>query len=384
MKEITRNKTREINIGSIFIGNNHPIAVQSMASEHTWQVPQVLSQLKLFEEAGADIVRIAVDSDRDVKALPHIRDKTQLNLTADLQENYRVVAQIAPFVDKIRYNPGHLYHLDREKPWQEKVKHIVDTAVRYSCALRVGVNAGSIDPSLKEKYTSSDLLSPMIESALMHCELLDTVGFKNYCVSLKHSDPLKVVYLNTQFAARRPEIPLHLGVTEAGLPPEGIIKTRIALEQLVSKGIGDTIRVSLTLSNNQKAFEVAQGREILQDIYQGKVRSVVHYQQQGLNLISCPSCSRVENTDYVSLAHQIRDLTQYAQSYNITIAVMGCRVNGPGETDEADLGVWCGPHHVNLKKGKIALGSFAYDKILPQLKKELDVLIEGREHQNEL
>ena len=168
-------------------------------------------------------------------------------------------------------------------------------------------------------------------------------------------------------------MPLHLGVTEAGLPPEGIIKTRIAFEQLLSRGIGDTIRVSLTVPNARKAEEIEAGRQILADIAAG--RPSVVPPSGGLNIISCPSCSRVENEAFVELAEQVRELTRYAQRHAVTIAVMGCRVNGPGETDDADLGLWCGPHHVNLKRGGQTLGAYPYDRILPRLKEELDRLL---------
>ena len=162
------------------------------------------------------------------------------------------------------------------------------------------------------------------------------------------------------------------------LPPEGIIKTRIAFEQLISAGIGDTIRVSLTLPNEQKGEEIAVGREILKDIEQGRFRSVPKNFLDGLNIIACPSCSRVENDKFVDLAQEVRQITKYAESHKITIAVMGCRVNGPGETDDADLGLWCGPSKVNLKKGTEALGAYSYDEILSRLKLELDLIISSR------
>ena len=158
------------------------------------------------------------------------------------------------------------------------------------------------------------------------------------------------------------------------MPPDGIIKTRIAFEQLVGQGIGDTIRVSLTLPNPRKHEEVEAGHRILADIAAGRVRTVVDF-GKGLNIISCPSCSRVQNEAFVELAEQVRDMTTYAKAHDITIAVMGCRVNGPGETDDADLGLWCGPKQVNLKRGETLLGGFGYDAILPRLREELDRLI---------
>lgn len=375
MPEITRNQTRPVKIGSITIGDGNPIAVQSMTATKTTDVDATVALVNLMRGAGADVVRIAVDSKKDAAALAEIRSQTTANLSVDLQENYRLAEIVAPHVDKIRYNPGHLYHHETEKTWQEKVRFIAAIATDNDCAIRVGVNCGSVDPALKDKYDADDSITPMLESAQEHCRFLDSIDFTRYCVSLKDSDPAKVIEVNKRFAAKRPDVPLHLGVTEAGMPPEGIIKTRIAFEQLIGIGIGDTVRVSLTLPNKRKGEEIEAGRSIVEDIYAGRVRSVVTFDPNTLNIISCPSCSRVENEAFVDLAQQVKEMTQYAQSHAITIAVMGCRVNGPGETDDADLGLWCGPKVVNLKKGTLELGAFGYDEILPKLKLELDKLI---------
>lgn len=375
MMPIARNITRAVKIGTCTIGAEHPIAVQSMTATSTQDIAATVAQVNDLLRAGADIVRIAVDSRKDADALAEIRKQTAANLAVDLQENYRMAEVVAPSVDKIRYNPGHLYHHEPTKPWQDKVKYLAEVAAANDCAMRVGVNCGSVDPAKKEKYDKHDSITPMIESALEHCELLDKLGFTRYNVSLKDSDPAKVIEVNKRFAAARPDIPLHLGVTEAGLPPDGIIKTRIAFEQLISRGIGDTIRVSLTVPNSRKSEEIEAGRRILADIAAGRVRSVVDFGLKTINIISCPSCSRVENEAFIELAQDVKEMTKYAKEYDITIAVMGCRVNGPGETDDADLGLWCGPNFVNLKKGSLELGAFPYDKILPKLKAELDAII---------
>ncbi|MDH3692754.1 MAG: flavodoxin-dependent (E)-4-hydroxy-3-methylbut-2-enyl-diphosphate synthase [Gammaproteobacteria bacterium] len=376
--ELPRNPTRPVKIGSVTIGCGQPIVVQSMCATHTQDIERTATQANRLAEAGAGVVRIAVDNKKDASALAEIRSRTDANLSVDLQENYRLAAQVAPNVDKIRYNPGHLYHHERQKPWQDKVRLLVDVAGENDCALRVGVNCGSVDPAKLAKFPKEDSISPMLESAHEHCELLDSLGFTRYCVSLKDSDPRKVIEANGRFAEARPEVPLHLGVTEAGLPPDGVIKTRIAFEQLVSRGIGDTIRVSLTLPNERKHDEVKAGHDILRDIAAGRVRSVVDFGSDSLNIISCPSCSRVENEAFIDLAHQVKDMTNYAQEHAITIAIMGCRVNGPGETDDADLGLWCGPRYVNLKRLGEKLGAFKYDEILPRLKQELDSIIAER------
>lgn len=373
--ELRRNPTRAVRIGSVTIGGGHPIAVQSMTATHTQDIDATVGQVNDLHAAGADVVRIAVDSKKDVDALAEVRRQTKANLVVDLQENYRLAELVAPHVDKLRYNPGHLYHHEREKPWQEKVAYLAGIARDHDLALRVGVNCGSVDPAKKEKYDPSDSITPMLESAWEHCDLLDALDFPRYCVSLKDSDPRHVIEVNKRFAERRPEVPLHLGVTEAGMPPDGIIKTRIAFEQLISRGMGDTIRVSLTVPNSRKSEEIAAGRQILADIAAGRVRSVVDFGLQTLNIISCPSCSRVENEAFIELAQQVKAMTAYAKDHAITIAVMGCRVNGPGETDDADLGLWCGPNFVNLKRGPEELGQYPYDAILPRLREELDKLI---------
>lgn len=376
--ELRRNPTREVKIGSVKIGAGHPIAVQSMTATHTQNIDATVAQIEDLFAAGADVIRVAVDSSKDAAALKEIRSQTKANLVVDLQENYRLAEVVAPYVDKIRYNPGHLYHHEREKPWQEKVKYLASVAQENDCAMRVGVNCGSVDPAKKEKYDAADSITPMLESAWEHCDFLDSLNFTRYCVSLKDSDPQKVIEGNKRFAEKRPDIPLHLGVTEAGMPPDGIIKTRVAFEQLISQGIGDTIRVSLTVPNARKAEEIAAGKKILEDIAAGRVRSFVDYGLKTLNIISCPSCSRVENEAFIELAQQVKEMTAYAENHAVTIAVMGCRVNGPGETDDADLGLWCGPNFVNLKKGSAELGAFPYDAILPRLKQELDIVIAAK------
>jgi (E)-4-hydroxy-3-methylbut-2-enyl-diphosphate synthase len=376
--EIKRNPTRSVKIGSIYVGAAHPIAVQSMTATHTTDIDATVALVNALAQAGAHVVRIAVDSDKDAAALAEIRKQTTANLSVDLQENYRLVEKVAPHVDKVRYNPGHLYHHERERPWQDKVKFLAEVAAANDCAMRVGVNCGSVDPAQKEKFNEHDSIGPMLASAFEHCELLDSIGFHRFVVSLKDSDPTNVVEVNRRFAEVRPDIPLHLGVTEAGLPPDGIIKTRIAFEQLIGRGIGDTLRVSLTVPNSKKSMEIEAGMQIIDDIYNGRLRSVVALDPTKLNIISCPSCSRVENEAFVELAQDVKAMTEYAKDYAITIAVMGCRVNGPGETDDADLGLWCGPSKVNLKKGSESLGSFPYDEILGKLKVELDKLIESK------
>jgi len=374
-----RNPTRAVRVGTVEIGSAHPVAVQSMCATRTQDVDATVEQAEALRAAGAALVRAAVDSPRDALALAEIRRQTTANLVVDLQENYRLAAQVAPHVDKIRYNPGHLYHHEKDKPVREKVRFLAQTARDHDCALRVGVNCGSVDPEVKARHAGDDV-EAMVASALEHAQILDDLGFERYVVSLKDSHPRKVIEANTRFAARRPDVPLHLGVTEAGIPPDGIVKTRVAFEQLLTRGIGDTLRVSLTLPNPRKFEEVVAGRQILEDIAAGRFRSVPVFDDDRLNIISCPSCSRVENERFVELAEAVKTMSAYAERHALTIAVMGCRVNGPGETDDADLGLWCGPTHVNLKRKTETVGTFTYDQILDRLRRELDALIAERQH----
>ncbi|MBJ20436.1 MAG: 4-hydroxy-3-methylbut-2-en-1-yl diphosphate synthase [Deltaproteobacteria bacterium] len=374
---IPKRETRTIHVRDLAIGGEAPIAVQSMAATRTQDVEATLRQVQILNEAGADIVRIAVDSKADVDCLAEIRAETDARLSVDLQESYKLATLVAPHVDKIRYNPGHLHHHEKARPIPEKVAFLAETAGEHGCAVRIGVNAGSIAPDYKERH-GDDRTSAIAQCAADHCELLDAADFHNYVVSIKDSDPRLVVEANQRFAEARPDVPLHLGVTEAGMPPDGVIKTRIAFEQLLSCGIGDTIRVSLTVPFDDKGLEIVEGRAILADIEAGRFRSVPKNFFDGLNIISCPSCSRVENERFIELAEEVKEMTRYAAEHDLTIAVMGCRVNGPGETDDADLGLWCGPSRVNLKRGPEDAGSYTYEEVLGSLRVELDALIAAR------
>ena len=365
--------TRKVIAGTTIIGGDSPIALQSMCATHTQDIEKTLWQIGILEKAGADLIRVAVDSKQDVKALSDISKETKANLVVDLQESYRLAKDVAPFVAKFRYNPGHLHHHQKDVSVRDKVKFLIDTAGEHNCAIRIGVNFGSLDPAQKAKGV--DPIDAALASAFEHCALMDEFGFKNFVVSLKSSHPRAVVEINKRFAKELPEIPLHLGVTEAGLLPDGAIKTRIAFEQLLAIGIGDTVRVSLTLPDEEKYKEIDTAREIIEDVIAGRFRSVPEFLDHGLNVISCPSCSRVENGAFVKLAQEVKRVTEYAKEHQLTIAVMGCRVNGPGETDDADVGLWCGPKYVNLKRGPELIGAFPYDEVIPRLLKEIEEIV---------
>lgn len=368
--------TRAVQAGTCVIGGGGPIAVQSMCATRTTDVAATVQQVQLLLSAGADLIRIAIDSKKDVEALREIAHQVSANLVVDLQENYRLAKDVAPYVVKFRYNPGHLHHHQRSVAASDKVKFLVDVAGEHDCAIRIGVNFGSLDPA--QKATADSPVEAALRSAAEHCELMEKLGFPRFVVSLKSSDPRAVVSINQNFAKTHPHVPLHLGVTEAGLPPDGIMKTRIAFEQLLAQGIGDTLRVSLTVPDDKKDLEIKAACEIIDDVRNGRFRSVPEFLDNRLNVISCPSCSRVENHAFVALAQKVKEVTEYAREHRLTIAVMGCRVNGPGETDEADLGLWCGPNFVNLKKGSETIGAYPYDQVIEQLLLEVDRLIHER------
>ena len=368
-----RKPTRAVRIGKVQVGEGAPIAVQSMCATKTVDIDATVAQVHQLEKAGAGIVRIAVDNPKEAAALKDIRAQTTATLSIDLQENYKMAELVAPYVDKIRYNPGHLHHIEKSKTIPQKVQWLVDVARAHDIAIRIGVNCGSVAPAFLDKYPG-DQMEALIQSTLYHCQLMEDLGYDRFVVSMKDSDPAKVIEANTRFAQARPDVPIHLGVTEAGLPPDGIIKSRLAFEKLLADGIGDTLRVSLTLPNDRKHEEVTAGFQIIEDVKAGRFISVPNF-GKGMNIISCPSCSRVENEKFVELAQQVKEMTTYAKEHKITIAVMGCRVNGPGETDDADLGLWCGPTTVNLKRKSVKVGNFGYDVVLNKLREELDRLI---------
>jgi (E)-4-hydroxy-3-methylbut-2-enyl-diphosphate synthase len=380
-----QNKTRKINIGTVIIGGGQPVVLQSMTATKTADIAATAETCQRLTEAGAGMVRIAVDTPHDAEALREIRKRTTANLSVDLQENYRLAELVAPYVDKIRYNPGHLHHAEPEISWQKKVERIVKIARKYDCALRIGVNCGSLDPSSngndpmlnplsdnESDKTINNTINNALNSALKHADFMDSLGFRRFCVSIKSSDPTAVLSANRQFALLRYDIPLHLGLTEAGMPPEGVMKSRLVLEPLLAEGIGNTLRVSLTVPNNRKQEEIEAGKLILRNVEQGNILTAADWTPDRFNIISCPSCARVENDRFVTLAQQVREATRFMKNIPLTVAVMGCRVNGPGETDHADVGLWCGAKSVNLKRGATILGTFSYDEIVPKLLKELE------------
>ena len=378
--------TRVIQIGTTQIGGGNPVLIQTMTATRTRDVDATSQSINRLVANGAGLIRVAVDVPDDAAALAEIRKRTRANLSVDLQENFRLAELVAPNVDKIRYNPGHLHHLEPNVAWEKKVEYLVAVATEFNCALRVGVNCGSIDPEILAKFhgrSSKDVddislcVDPLLESALEHVDFLESIKFQRYCVSIKDSDPKTVSLVNRRFSQLRPFVPLHLGVTEAGAPPRGVLKSRKALEPLLSEGIGDTVRVSLTVDADKKTEEIEAARLILKNVESGNIVDP-EMETSALNIVSCPSCSRVQNARFVELARAIEKATEFAKDYPFKIAVMGCRVNGPGETDDADVGLWCGPERVNLKSGSVSLGAFSYDEVV---EKAVELLVsKTREH----
>jgi len=327
-------KTRQIKIGGTKVGGDAPVLVQSMCATRTIDIDETVAQAHQLANAGAGIVRIAIDSEKEVAAVEEIRKQTKgIVLSVDLQENYKIADRVAPHVDKIRYNPGHLHHIEKSKTIEQKVKWLVDVARDNDVAIRIGVNCGSVAPAFLDKYPG-DQLAAIVESTAYHCDLMDELGFTRFVVSLKDSDPVKVMDANRRFSKRRPDVPIHLGVTEAGLPPDGIIKTRIAFEKLLAQSIGDTIRVSLS---EDPVEELPVCYDILQAL--GLRRTKTEF-------IACPSCGRTK-FDLPTVLAQVKSATGHLSGLNV--AVMGCIVNGPGEMADADYG------YVGKAGGKISL-----------------------------
>lgn len=387
---ILRRTTRKVKVGSVYIGGDAPVVVQTMAATKTRDVEATANSVEKLARAGAGVVRVACDSAVEAAAIAEIRKRVDANLSVDLQENFRLAEKVAPNVDKIRYNPGHLHRLEPRVPWEKKVEYLVDVAREFDCALRVGVNSGSLDPEklreYREKASVGDadpsakdddarLFDPPIQSALEHCDFLESLGFERFVVSIKDSDPETVLFLNRRFAALKPRVPLHLGVTEAGAPPRGILKTRVALEPLLADGIGETLRVSLTVVAERKEQEVEAGKLILDNAARGVRASLDEFKKIALNIVSCPGCSRTQSHRFVELARRIDEMTAFAREFPITIAVMGCRVNGPGESDDADIGLWCGGNRVNVKRGGVPVGAFDYEEAAELTVKLLEEII---------
>jgi (E)-4-hydroxy-3-methylbut-2-enyl-diphosphate synthase len=316
-----RRVSRQINVGGVLVGGGAPVSVQSMTTTLTSDVNSTLQQIAELTASGCQIVRVAVPSQDDVEALPAIAKKSQLPVIADIhfQPKY-VFAAIDAGCAAVRVNPGNIRQFD------DKVKEIAKAAGDAGIPIRIGVNAGSLDKRLLEKYGKATA-EALVESALWECSLFEEHGFRDIKISVKHNDPVVMIRAYRQLAEQC-DYPLHLGVTEAGPAFQGTIKSAVAFGALLAEGIGDTIRVSLSAPPVE---EIKVGNQILESL---------GLRERGLEIVSCPSCGRAQ-VDVYTLAEQV---TAALDGFPVPlrVAVMGCVVNGPGEAREADLGVASG------------------------------------------
>ena len=335
-----RRISRQVKIGRVTIGAENPIAIQSMTFTKTSDKLATLKQIQKLEAAGCEIVRFSVPDEESAKSIPFLKENTNIPLVADIHFNYRLALLCAEYgIDKIRINPGNIGSEDR-------VKAVVDACKKKNIPIRIGVNGGSLEKHILEKY-GSPTPEALCESALYHVRLLEKYDFYDTVVSIKSSDVKTTIQANRLFASMT-DYPVHLGVTEAGTERMGLIKSSIGLGSLIIDGIGDTMRVSLS---DDVEKEVEAAKDILFAL--GK--------RKGVKIISCPTCSRC-NINVFETAKKLEQ-TLKNKPWDITVAVMGCAVNGPGEAREADIGIAGGNTNALLfKNGQIA-GSIDADKI---------------------
>ena len=328
---IKRRKSKELYIGNVKIGNNSPISVQSMCNTDTRDINATSRQIQELADAGCEIVRLAVLNKEAGEAIKDLVKLSPVPLIADIHFDYRLAIQcINNGIAALRLNPGNIGK-------RENVEKVVTLAKQQQIPIRIGVNAGSLEKELKEK--DIPLHEKMVESAMKHIQILEDLDFDLIKVSLKSSDVLTTIEAY-QLMAQKVDYPLHLGVTEAGTLKAGLVKSSVGLGTLLSQGIGDTIRVSLT---ENPVEEVYAGYEILKSL---------GLRQKGVNFVSCPTCGRTQ-IDLIGLAKQVEERFKNLEA-NITIATMGCAVNGPGEASHADFGIagGIGEGYV-FKKGEI-------------------------------
>lgn len=351
---IRRRKTRKVNVGGVTIGGDAPIRVQSMCSTDTRDVKKTVVQIKRLEKADCEIIRVAVPDMKAARALGRIKKKIKIPLVADIHFDYRLALEAAEQgVDKIRINPGNIGK-------KEKVEAVVSSCKKKKIPIRIGVNMGSLEEDLLEKYGAKGIPYVMVKSAQRHIKILENLNFHEIVVSLKASDAPRTIEAYRLFS-KKYDYPLHLGVTEAGTPWTGTIKSAIGMGTLLAEGIGDTIRVSLT---GDPVEEVKVGWEILKSL---------ELRTHGPILISCPTCGRTE-IDLVSLTKKVEQILEGIEK-PIKVAVMGCIVNGPGEAREADIGVAGGKGMGAIfVKGKV-IKTVPEKEILSALKKEIKKLI---------
>lgn len=345
-----RDNTKVIHIGDRVIGGGNPILIQSMTNTKTEDVNATVSQIKELTVAGCEIIRCAVPTMEAAKALKDIKKQITIPLVADIHFDYRLaIAAIENGADKIRINPGNIGSIDR-------IKAVVDKAKEYNVPIRVGVNSGSLEKEIVEKYNGVTA-NGIVESALDKVRIIEELGYDNIVVSIKSSDVMMCVKAHELIADKIP-YPLHVGITESGTITSGNIKSAIGLGLILNAGIGDTIRVSLT---DRPAEEIKSAKLILKTL---------NLRSGGIEVVSCPTCGRTK-IDLIGLAKQVEDMVQEFKDLDIKVAVMGCAVNGPGEAKEADIGIAGGNGEgLLIKKGEI-VRKMKEEELIDDLREEL-------------
>lgn len=350
-----RNNTRKIYVGGVQIGGQNKVVIQSMCNTKTKDIESTVKQILELEKVGCEIIRVACLDIEDAKAIKDIKERIHIPIVADIHFDYKIALQaIESGVDKIRINPGNIGD-------EEKVRSVVEGCKVNNIPIRIGVNAGSLEPELLEKY-GKPCSDAMIESAKRHVEILERLGFYDICISLKASN-LNMCVEAYQKASKEFSYPLHLGITEAGTAFSGTIKSSIGLGVLLREGIGDTLRVSLS---DDSVEEIKVCKEILKNC--NLLTNIP-------KLVSCPTCGRIQY-DLIPIAKEIESFLQTINS-DITVAIMGCAVNGPGEAREADIGIAGGKNEGLLfKKGEI-VRKIKQEDMIEELKKEILEMIKS-------
>ncbi len=347
---MTRNETKKIRIGDVWIGGGHPVAIQSMTNTRTEDVDATVDQILRLEKAGCEIIRCAVPTQEAALALGEIKKRIHIPLVADIHFDHRLaIAAIESGADKIRINPGNIGSEDR-------VRKVVEKAKERSIPIRVGVNSGSLEKDLVEKY-GGVTAEGIVESALDKVHMIEKLGYDNLVVSIKSSDVLMCVKAHELIAKECP-YPLHVGITESGTLMSGNIKSSIGLALILSQGIGDTIRVSLT---GDPVEEIRSAKLILRTL---------GLRKGGIEVVSCPTCGRTK-IDLIGLANRVEQMVADIP-LDIKVAVMGCVVNGPGEAREADIGIAGGiGEGLLIKKGEV-VKKVKEEELLDTLRWELE------------